>query len=545
MAPLPLPPAPLTTDTFPARLRDNAGKGPERIFSCQGLCADTLRSSVSKLSPTAVYPGADENRASWPRFDTVLTSLFALAGWKTGLAPLSDNSFLCHLRTGRWILDHGIPRADVFSFTAAGHRWVDESWLADLIYGFLDARWGASGVTALNAVTCAAIAALWYRLALRLCGDRVNALALTALSLGASWTIWSPRPLLIGVLAFLVLVWIVESGVSGTAMAAVVPLMWIWANIHGSFLLGFGYVGLHLLGDWMQGIPPWEGRQRQLVLWIAAAFAACFANPYGVDLIAAPFHLIAHHSVLRYVTEWRPIEIRSVQAPMYAAWLVVFAWCEAKRSGRRLAGDLIVTLPFIALGMWAARNIAIAPIVTTPSAARAIRGRSRNRPDSNPALNAILAALLLLLAGWWTLRAFAEPRFDWSSYPVGAMHAVESRGLLGRRMFSTDAWGDYILYAYWPRQRVFMDDRYDLYPPQVFHDMFVLLNGSRDWHRVLERYRIEVVVWPATKSSIDSLAHEPGWSLIYKDEIAVVYVRSDSESVKASDKIALALSDPS
>lgn len=454
--------------------------------------------------------------------------LFGLAGWRTGLAPLSDNSFLCHLRTGTWMLVNGIPRVDAFSFTAAGQPWVAESWLADLIYGFLDSRFGASGITALNAVTCAAIAAIWYRLALRLCGDRVNAMVIAALSLGASWSIWSPRPLLLGILAFLLLVWLVESGARGYMLAATVPLMWLWANVHGSFLLGFGYVGLHLLGEWAQGNPPWQKGERELAQWIAAAFALCFINPYGPALIAAPFHLVARHNVLRHVTEWRPVQVRSVQALMYVLWLVTFAICEMAGTRRRLASDLIIGLPFIALGISGERNIAIAPLVTMPLAARAIRDWRKLRLDSNPALNAAIAALLMLLAGWWTVRAFAAPRLDLSGYPVDAMRTVESRGLLGRRLLSTDEWGDYILYRYWPRQRVFVDDRYDLYPAQIVLDMLGLLAGNTDWHSVLNRYRIDVVVWPAARSAIESLDHEPGWRLLYKDAGSIVYIRSAS-----------------
>ncbi|HXR10409.1 MAG TPA: hypothetical protein VN792_06510, partial [Candidatus Acidoferrales bacterium] len=127
--------------------------------------------------------------ASRPRFDTVITVFLALAGWHSGLAKISDNSFFCHLGTGQWILEHGIPRADPFSFTAAGTPWVAESWLADLLYGALDRWFGPAGVTTMNAAVGTAIAALWYRLALRLCRDRMRAFLITLFSLGASFTL--------------------------------------------------------------------------------------------------------------------------------------------------------------------------------------------------------------------------------------------------------------------------------------------------------------------------------------------------------------------
>jgi hypothetical protein len=39
----------------------------------------------------------------------LFTLVFALGGWRAGLRRLSDNSFFWHLRTGRLILDHGVP----------------------------------------------------------------------------------------------------------------------------------------------------------------------------------------------------------------------------------------------------------------------------------------------------------------------------------------------------------------------------------------------------------------------------------------------------
>ena len=75
----------------------------------------------------------------------LFTLVFALGGWRAGLSRLSDNSFFWHLRTGRLILDHGIPHSDPYSFTATGRRWVAQSWLAEALYGAVDGWSARSG----------------------------------------------------------------------------------------------------------------------------------------------------------------------------------------------------------------------------------------------------------------------------------------------------------------------------------------------------------------------------------------------------------------
>src|SRR6266567_7135293 len=67
----------------------------------------------------------------------VFSAVFGLFGWAVGISSLSDNSFFWHLRTGEYILDHGIPHHDVFSYTAPGTKWVAQSWLAEVTYAAL------------------------------------------------------------------------------------------------------------------------------------------------------------------------------------------------------------------------------------------------------------------------------------------------------------------------------------------------------------------------------------------------------------------------
>ena len=56
----------------------------------------------------------------------------ALFGWAVGISTPLRQLVLLAPATGEWILDHGIPHHDVFSFTAPGTKWVAQSWLAEL-----------------------------------------------------------------------------------------------------------------------------------------------------------------------------------------------------------------------------------------------------------------------------------------------------------------------------------------------------------------------------------------------------------------------------
>lgn len=462
-----------------------------------------------------------------PSMAHLFTLVFALGGWRVGLSRLTDNSFFWHLQTGRWILDHGIPRNDPYSFSAPGVHWIAQSWLAEAIYGVVDRAAGGFGIRLLVASTGALITGFTYRLVLRQCADHLVAVGLTLAAIGASFTLWSERPLFLALLAFVALVWIVEvpDGPLGRRALVSVPLlMALWANVHGTFALGFLYLGLHLAGRWLDRAPPWAGRERSLAVAGALALAACLANPYGPGLLLFPIRLLGRGDILRQVTEWRPPLPGSVQGIMLGIWAAVFLACLALGRRRVSRRDVVVTVPFLLLAVWAQRNIALAPLAGVAVAARVVAPATA-RPASATPLNRIVAGALLALASLWTLQAARETDFDLHEYPVAAMRFVSDQGLLGRRIMTDDRWGGYVILAYWPRQRVFFDDRYDMYPLPVLRDAFRFYDADPSWSQILDRWAIDAVVWPRRAGIVRLMEANPGWERRYQDDVAAVYVR--------------------
>ena len=47
---------------------------------------------------------------------------------------LNDPDTYWHIVVGQWILAHGFPHADPFSFTFAGKPWIAKEWLSQLLY---------------------------------------------------------------------------------------------------------------------------------------------------------------------------------------------------------------------------------------------------------------------------------------------------------------------------------------------------------------------------------------------------------------------------
>lgn len=494
----------------------------------------TLTSPAAQTGPMDDAQPARARRA--PGLDALFTAVFAVFGLGMGIERLSDNSFFTHLATGRWILDHGFPHRDIYSFTAPDAKWVVQSWLAEVLYAQLDRSFGAMGIRVLGAVTGMLITVLVFRLALRLTGERVRAALVSVAALGGLYTLWSERPLLLGILFFVVLLWVVEVPdclVGRNPLIAMPILFWLWANAHGTFALGFAYVGLHLVGRWIDGHRPWVDRERSLLIGSAISFAVLFLNPYGASLVFFPVALLRNGDALKDVIEWMSPDFHTVQGQAFLVWVVVFVVVVARAPHRVSRRDLVVTIPFLALGFWALRNVALAPLVGLPVVARAVavdpeQAAERRRAESRSPLGWALAAVLVVLACGLVVRAAGQPDFVTTPYPVKAMDALEADGLLGRNLLMDDGDAAYPELAYGPgAQPVFLDDRYDMFPVEVIDDFMLVSRGQPGWRQVLDRYDVETIVWPRGHALVELLDASGEWTRVHRDRTWVAFVRTD------------------
>jgi hypothetical protein len=93
----------------------------------------------------------------------------------------------------------------------------------------------------------------------------------------------------------------------------------------------------------------------------------------------------------------------------------------------------------------------------------------------------------------------------------------------GSRVFSTDQWGDYLIYHLYPRQRVFVDGRSDFYGEALCEDYLKLMNAQASWESVLERYGFDLILLPVKWPLISALKLSPKWRIVADDGSAILF----------------------
>ena len=459
---------------------------------------------------------AGDDRAS--RLDLgVFTGLaMALVGLGFGASRISDNSFLTHLATGREMLENGVVRHDVFTWTSGGESVVVQSWLASFVYALIDDVAGFHGLRLFTALLGAVLAAMAWHLT-RAQESLITRVGIMLPLLAVGHVNWTERPLLIAFVLFAAMMVVVE-GDGRPRWLFVAGAFWV--NIHGSWPLALVYLAARTAGG---AIDRGDVRRetRSFGYLGAGMLIGGVVNPYGPAMLLFPLDLLGRQEVLSRIVEWQSPSFDSMWTRAFLV-MMLGAVAGLMRSGRWR--DALPTMVFIAAALVGRRNIALASLVLLPTMARGLPAIGRltaARTSDAIRLGCVAVAVLLVLL---PSVALGRPHVDVDRYPEEAFNELEERGIVPgeTRIVHQDFVGNYLDIRYGDAGAAWIDDRFELHDASLIDDYLTLLDGTPGWDDVLARYDAEVIVWPL-ESPLAELAAD--WTRLWSDDRWVVLCR--------------------
>ncbi len=481
--------------------------------------------------------GGAIRRVRLPGPQALVLTAASVAGARLGLRSISDNSTLVHLRTGLEIIRTGhIPRSDPYSFTAPGHPWVVQSWLASLLYGAAD-RVGGHLLVALQGALMGLAAALVALLARSTTAWRSAVAAVIAIAASAPG--WSPRPLMFELLCLALVVLLTERGAHPAWM---IPVVWVWVNTHGSYPLGVAWLAARAVGEAID-MRAWPRRTLIALGGFAAGLVVALANPLTWHLLTFPFVALQKRPTFQGIVEWRSPNFQSGNS--FVALVFIAAGLVVLLRTRLPWADTLPVIGFLGLALVAERNLAPLGIVMAAPLARALAGIGVPGEGAAPSAwgdRGREMAGRVGEAGWWRAlvavgavlvvvgllaRSLTEPALNLSSYPVAAVDHLAAEGRLGpaHRIAEVDVVGCYLIWRAGPATRVFIDDRYDMYPASVVTDASALGDARGGQEAVLDKYGVDTVLWGANGALPGALLAGGRWRRDFADAKWVVLVR--------------------
>jgi hypothetical protein len=435
------------------------------------------------------------------------------------------------LAAGREVWHHGIPHHDVMTALTAGREWIDQQWLAQLtLYGIFRV-----GGLALVALTYAALVVGSLAAAVVL-GGRLGASARAQTWLFAPCALLvflapvRTQPLAYPLFIAVTYVLAVDSRTPSRRVYLTLPLLVVWANVHGSVTLGAALValrGITLLLSPIAGV-----RARGAVLALAAPLCL-LVTPYGLDTTTYYRATLFEHDFTRLVTEWRPVTSAAIAAIPFFILLAATAVSLSRARRRLTTWELIAVGLLFAAGAFALRNVVwlafgllLIPAVDVPD--RGVEG-TREGLRRAPVVIACAAAVVLSV-----VTMTRDDRYFEAGQSQGALRATltELRRNPQLTVFADERYADWLVWrAPSLTGRVAFDVRFELLTRgQLDAIAHTLKRQGGDWKRGAEGYRL-VVLTPGDRSASErGFLAEPGARILFRDADGLVVLRAPEEA---------------
>ncbi len=449
-----------------------------------------------------------------------------------------------HLRAGQEIVaSHQIPHQDSFSYTRYGQPWVTHEWLTEVFFYLLFRVAGWAGLM----VTFAGVIVATFLLLYRQCAGRPYIAGLvTALGAVASIPSWGVRPQMLSL--FLAAVFLLLLGKAEGSdphqlryLWWMPPLMVLWVNLHGGFLLGPALIAIVLAGWALEtglGLRQWTQahlRLRQLGLVLGACLLVVPLNPNGLEIYRYPFQTLDSRTMMQYIVEWASPNFHSVNFKAFLG-LLLLTWVVVAVSRKRLScTQILLLLATTYGGLISSRHIPIFVLVAVPILAQGLDELAARRQwftpgEERPPAPAKLAlnfVFLLAVAGLAGTRFYqvieGQARGEAQHFPQAVAEFL-LREQVPAPIFNYYDWGGYFIAKLYPQYRVFIDGRADVYG-NLMDTFSRTARGEGNWRKALAKYQVQTVVVPPGTGLAGLLRLDPGWKKEFEDKQAVVFVK--------------------
>lgn len=532
------------------------------------------------LTPVLTPKISEKYALSWPH--VLMCGFFAALFVLLNYRPLHHSDLWGHVSYGHWILERStvtslvLPEFDPFVPLADGVPLVDSAWLSQVAFASIESTGGAEWLSNWYALIVTVTYVLLF-IGLYAQTRRVGvALTVTfAVLLMSSSRVFVIRTEIFGTLCCALLILMIaglrrrgeyvdgERDDAGDtpwiAYVSVPVVMALWANLHGSFVVGLAFLGCHFLGRVIDVL--WHERdltavfadvmtRRWLILCELAA-AAVLLNPYGIDLYIHTFTFGTNPN-LRTVAEWSEMRSRAREGWWLMASIVAMLFV-FRHSRVRIRPADVLLLGVLAVAVWFsirmsvwyayAFGLVIAPHVAELVARKWPKPTVPDDPEETLIDKRVLGrtyihTLVCAVVIWMgiglspiylaVIGGERENLYDRLT-PRTASAFLRAHPPSGP-IFNPQWWGDWLVWDGPPDLKVMVTtNTVHVLPPQVWDDYRRIAGTGNNWQGMLEKYRIDTLV--IHKTDMPLLARRARrlpaaeWRVVYEDGNALIVSR--------------------
>lgn len=434
----------------------------------------------------------------------LIFGLFYLQAWL-----VLDPDFGWHLQSGRYFIEQGIPSTDIFTYTASDFPWVNHEWLSDVVLAGLHEL---GGLSLLQAV----FAAIWT-VAIGIAGRKAHPVLLLAATC-AILPFTGVRALTWSVLALVSLKLLLDQ--TNKNWRYLIPLLFlVWANFHGSFLVGIAYGGWHVLRE----------RSWRLAGVGIASLTLTLITPYGIRLYGEVFQTMLDSSLSQRIVEWSSLALPIGAVGYSLIWLSLLA----VRGGRQWRSYIRFDALLFMMSLGSLRMFPLFVVVSLPYMAADISDLSRRIRQAQAPTHRqkrVQAVAVWSIAVTMPLLMLIEliPRqdgFEPIAYPNQAIDYLTEQPCPGN-LFNSYDFGGYLIWKL-PSHKVYIDGRMPSWQHEgtKYMDNYLeVLDNPVFRAKEFERHDINCVLVPNQAVMVSELTQQD-WQVKVNDGQSSLLIR--------------------
>lgn len=479
-----------------------------------------------------------------------IVQIFGLLLFIYALRPLEAFDTFWQLQSGKYILQTGqFIYQDTFGLASETPR-MEHCWLHDVFLYLVYTLGGYPLLALLKPVFISLSGGLLLFWNLRRGQAPAIVLPVLLVCLVGSADSWLVRPQLWTFLfSILYLILLFAGRESGwRAWVWLIPLMLLWANLHAACIFGFALVVAFGMGEVWRALRQQTSWHQVGVFGLIglACFASAFVNPYGYHIPVGK--LLAHldqtsvmtgtaHIKMLWNMEWLPPTFS--QAPLFfiivAVWGLLVVWRLLQK--RLDAAELFYFIGFSYMGFSQIRHTTLVALLAAFFIPAAIQQlwcgwTRRSELTWKPGWWQVVPGMLILLTllGSSAVKGQLGSSLKAGQYPVAAAEFVKTKRLPAN-LYNAYDWGGYLMWSLYPDYLVYVDGR--AINDVLFESSSRIENSWQGWQTDLELNNVQTIVTRTCfydsggpLNLITMLSRSREWDLVFQDDVALVYLRS-------------------
>lgn len=428
---------------------------------------------------------------------------------------------------------------NTFSYTEPQHDWINHEWMSEYIFNRTYTAFGNPGLLILKSLLGFILLGIIYTALRRGCKSGTLRFLYLMLIISTIGYGFSTRPhLFTYILTAALLSYILRKEIPILLAAAAAPLGCLWANLHGAFFTGELILIIALCYQMIATIKKQPAASKNSAILAASAilfFAGTLLNPYGIKLWSFVFDSAAITRPI--LSEWAPFNPIAQAADHTDFIILTFFTLIAIALSFRTCNSLNLIVIGLALAAAFAmrRNIPTFAIVAGIAAPSALGHAFGKQLDSfknkmQPTFLLILLAVIAAVPALFFINRNLSKRMqivvDRRDFPVDAINFLKANHISANAIVFFD-WAEQSIWQLYPGIRVFMDGRFrSAYSQNTITDYLDFIYAGSQFNNALEDYPTDMVFTHIGNPCTKTMLNQKGWTAIYRDNIAVIFVKN-------------------